>query len=99
VNYRIPRDVDEVREILEEASFPLAEWLRESCVLEDRSVMTREEAYNNYVEWAKNSGKSRILTRRKFYELRAKFVEVKRGGEYCFKGVRLKKEIDSNSEV
>uniref|UniRef100_A0A7C3UEG4 SF3 helicase domain-containing protein n=1 Tax=Geoglobus ahangari TaxID=113653 RepID=A0A7C3UEG4_9EURY len=100
VNYRIPRDVDKVREILKEANFPLAEWLRESCVFEDRSVVARGEAYNNYVEWAKKSGKSRVLTRRKFYKLmRIKFLEVKRGGKHCFKGVRLKKEIDSNSEV
>ena len=93
VNYRIPRDVEEVREILEEASFPLADWLRDSCIIGEEFSVEREEAYNSYVNWAKSSGKpGRILTRRKFYELmRTRFVEVKRKGEFFFRGVGLKR--------
>jgi phage/plasmid-associated DNA primase len=89
--YKIERDIEETMELLEEARFPLSEWISQMCVENEDYVIEREEAYNSYVEWSKAAKPERILTRRKFYELmRTKYIEVVRKGKYYFKGLTLR---------
>jgi len=86
------RDREEVRELLERARFPLAPWIEECCIEDDLLREKRERLYNSYVEWARESGVERVLSRRAFYALmRTRYPEVKIGGERYFKGIGLRR--------
>ncbi|MGC9086766.1 MAG: DUF5906 domain-containing protein [Thermoproteota archaeon] len=92
-NFKIPKDKEKVTELLDEARFPLSEWIEDDCE-EDKVYKTlREDLFDRYIQWCNNHKEKveKVLTRREFYEvLRTRFQQVVIHGRYYFKGIALK---------
>ena len=99
-NFKIPRDREKVAELLDEARFPLSEWIEDDCE-ENKAYRTlREDLYNDYVQWCSEHKEKveKVLTRREFYEvLRTRFEEATIHGNHFFKGLAIRNKERSKT--
>ena len=85
--------LDQKKELLLQSMNPVAQWVEERCATSPEAVESRKRLYSDYESWAKERGKL-VLSKAMFYStLRGLgYKEVRRHGEYYFKGLRLREE-------
>jgi len=99
-NFKIPRDREKVAELLDEARFPLSEWIEDDCEENKVYKTLREDLYNDYVQWCSEHKEKveKVLTRREFYEvLRTRFEEATIHGNHFFKGLAIRNKERSKT--
>ena len=92
LNYKHDIPLEDKRTLLIEMSNPIYEFIEECCDRIGREE--RKVLYSAFTKWARENGK-RSMSRNAFYNYMRSlgFIEVKKGGEWYFKGVSLKREV------
>jgi len=93
VRWKYDMDVETKKEWLMSSMNPIHQWIEEECVKSPDAMENRKKLFSSFERWCELRGKPKPSSRTFYNTLRGLgFREVKRGGEYYFKGLRLKEE-------